>query len=64
MSFDGFDRPGPLKAQMEEVHRRERELEARAQLHAQLHADDGDSTQSSPGVRHALRRAWEAMRGR
>jgi len=58
-----FIDPGklPLGPILEEAHRRERESEARAELHAQLHADDETGTSSSRGVRGLLRRIRRAI---
>ena len=61
--MEGSGRPLPWRPPMEEMHRKEREVEAKAELYAQLHPDDEESTHSARAFRRALRRVRDAIRG-
>lgn len=61
MSFDPGRLPWRPDGLMEEAHRRERELEAKAELHAQLHSEDEERIDSVRGVRRALHRLRDAI---
>jgi hypothetical protein len=53
----------PLGPILEEAHRRERDSEARAELHFHLQPDDDEDPSAPPrGVRGALRRFRHALK--
>jgi hypothetical protein len=54
----------PYRALMKDAQRTAREAEAKAELYAQLHSDDGQRASSARGVRPALRRLRDAIRRR
>ena len=58
--------PSPQSPALENMlaEQQERELERKAELHAQLHPDEDERTWQPGGFRRGLRHAWTAIRRR